>query len=338
MNLDLTLPMNKIRKTPLKSTYALIAWVVIAIGIFPSIAAARVTQEMKDQVTQLVKVTYGKDFGQDSMTYWISQLDAGKSLEQVAQLLYDSPSAKAIFPSFLLPEEIVTKLYQNAFGRAPDTETLAKWTSELKGGKNVGTLIVGLIKAASAQASVPKIDEKQKATTGSALTDLLEIAEDLKIEQEDDSAFYKGAVKRLTDEVKALEAKLESSTMSADERKAANDTLTARRKELAEAQPAKVYEELKSLKTKLDSATTDVELEAVKKELSKHQQALNPLLAYAGNNSLPTGGPQNRVMDDAGLKNLRAINDRVVTGLTGGGKSCRTSYNTTTHSYQTVCN
>lgn len=171
---------------------------------------------------------------------------------------------------------------------------------------------------------------------GEILKDLREIAEDLKIEEEDGSAYFKGGLQQAADKVAVLEAQLASAPES--ERAALQSQLTQARTDLdtLSKSPSEAYKNLQALETELTSATTDAQRQAVVDKLTEIQRTLTPWLGFAGNNPVPTN--DTRTLTDEGLKNLRAINDRVVTNLTGGGKSCRTRYNSNTHAYELVCN
>lgn len=145
-------------------------------------------------------------------------------------------------------------------------------------------------------------------TIAKTLDDLLEIAEDLSIEEEDDSPYYQGASDL---------AKKNSGSSSPKS-------------------PSKMQAELKALQTELKSATTEEQRKAINDKLLALHASLQPWLAFAGDNVYMKDNA--RVMTPEGLHNLRAINDLVTRSLTGGGKTCRTIYNSGTHSYQTICN
>lgn len=188
----------------------------------------------------------------------------------------------------------------------------------------------------SANSSVTSSAGIDSSKIGEILKDLREIAEDLKIEEEDGSAYFKGGLQQAADKVAVLEAQLASAPES--ERAALQSQLTQARTDLdtLSKSPSEAYKNLQALETELTSATTDAQRQAVVDKLTEIQRTLTPWLGFAGNNPVPTN--DTRTLTDEGLKNLRAINDRVVSGLTGAGKNCRTRYNSNTHAYELVCN
>lgn len=193
---------------------------------------------------------------------------------------------------------------------------------------------VGATSSAPSSATSSTVIDSSKI--GEILKDLREIAEDLKIEEEDGSAYFKGGLQQATDKVAVLEAQLASAPES--ERAALQSQLTQARTDLdtLSKSPSEAYKKLQALETELTSATTDAQRQAVIDKLTEIQRTLTPWLGFAGNN--PGTPNSTRNLTDEGLRNLRAINDRVVTGLTGAGKTCRTRYNSNTHAYELVCN
>lgn len=223
----------------------------------------------------------------------------------------------------------------------PGTYYIAKAsTSATVAGQTVITGVSG-----STTTNAPPVAVIDSSKIGEILKDLREIAEDLKIEEEDGSAYFKGGVQQATDKVAELErkiAELERKLASApeNERAALQSQLTQARTDLTQARtdlatsPSEAYKNVLALEAELKSATTDAQRQAVVDKLGEIQRTLTPWLGFAGNN--PGNSPNARTLTDEGLKNLRAINDRVVRGLTGG-QNCSSEYNSNTHAYQTVC-
>ena len=56
------------------------------------------------------------------------------SLESIAKSFFVQPETLAAYPPGMSNAEFVTKVYQNALGRAPDAEGLAYWVNDLDHG------------------------------------------------------------------------------------------------------------------------------------------------------------------------------------------------------------
>lgn len=103
-----------------------------------------ITVAMRTQVAQLYVSLFGRAPDGEGLGYWVGQLDAGKTVAQVAQDMYNVPAARAYYPAFATNEEIVATFYQNVLGRAVgnDTEGQAFWVAKMNAaGATKGTVI-----------------------------------------------------------------------------------------------------------------------------------------------------------------------------------------------------
>jgi len=106
-----------------------------------------ITVAMRTQVSQLYVSLFGRAPDGAGLGYWVTQLDNGQSLTQLANAMYGVSEARAYYPAFATPEEIVQTFYTNVLGRAKgtDLEGQAFWVAKLKApGVSVGSVIVDL--------------------------------------------------------------------------------------------------------------------------------------------------------------------------------------------------
>ncbi|KRB85143.1 hypothetical protein ASE07_21510 [Noviherbaspirillum sp. Root189] len=96
---------------------------------------------MRTDVANLYVSLFGRAPERDGLGYWVNQMDAGKTIAEVAQEMYNTEPARATYPTYLTNEEIVGKFYSNVLGRTADAEGLAFWTAKLNEGASKGALI-----------------------------------------------------------------------------------------------------------------------------------------------------------------------------------------------------
>lgn len=106
-----------------------------------------ITVAMREQVTQLYVSLFARAPEADGLGHWVKDLDNGSTFAQVAQRMFAVDAARALYPSFLTNDEIITKFYTNVIGRKPDAEGLAHWTKNLNDGKSPGAVIADMITA-----------------------------------------------------------------------------------------------------------------------------------------------------------------------------------------------
>lgn len=103
-----------------------------------------ITVAMRTQVSQLYVSLFGRAPDGEGLGYWVTQLDSGKTVAQVAQDMYNVPAARAYYPAFATNEEVVATFYQNVLGRAvgTDTEGQAFWVAKMNAsGATKGSVI-----------------------------------------------------------------------------------------------------------------------------------------------------------------------------------------------------
>ena len=66
--------------------------------------------------------------------YWASRLSDGMTLQQIAKSFFVQPETVAAYPANQTTAEFVTAVYDNMFGRAPDTAGFNYWVNDLQSG------------------------------------------------------------------------------------------------------------------------------------------------------------------------------------------------------------
>lgn len=87
------------------------------------------------------------------LAHWVAQIEAGRSLQSIAQAFSVAPEATALYeflesPSTAGIQPFLEAVYTNLFGRAPDPAGLNFWKVSLENGKPVGSVILEIIQAA----------------------------------------------------------------------------------------------------------------------------------------------------------------------------------------------
>jgi hypothetical protein len=112
-----------------------------------------ITTQMRTDVANLYVALFGRAPERDGLGYWVQQLDAGKTVAQVAQEMYNTTPARAFYPEFLTNDEIVGRFYTNVLGRTADADGLAYWAAKLGAtGATKGSVIAEMITAVRAYA------------------------------------------------------------------------------------------------------------------------------------------------------------------------------------------
>lgn len=98
----------------------------------------------------------GSGFG-----YWVERLASGVSIDVLSNEFRYSDEGKAEYPLSYTNEQLVTAVYNNVFGRAPDPVGLAFWTAALNQGRaTFPELVVDMVEAAQGNADGALFDNK----------------------------------------------------------------------------------------------------------------------------------------------------------------------------------
>lgn len=105
-----------------------------------------ITVQMREQVSQLYVALFGRAPDGEGLGYWVGQLDAGKTMVDVANTMYATAPARVLYPSFLTNQEIIGNFYTNVLGRTADADGLNFWTGKLNAaGATAGSVIAEMI-------------------------------------------------------------------------------------------------------------------------------------------------------------------------------------------------
>jgi hypothetical protein len=104
-----------------------------------------ITVAMRTEISQLYVSLFGRAPDGEGLGFWVSSYSNGNSIAKIAQSMYDTAPARAYYPLFATPSEVVTTFYTNVLGRAPDAEGLAFWVKEYNASATQGAFFEKLI-------------------------------------------------------------------------------------------------------------------------------------------------------------------------------------------------
>jgi hypothetical protein len=93
-------------------------------------------------VHRLYDAAFNRDPDTAGLTHWAKMLKGGESLSSVAEMFAGSPEFTR--GQTLSDDTFVARVYENAFGRAPDAAGLAHWVKQLQGGSSRGEILVAI--------------------------------------------------------------------------------------------------------------------------------------------------------------------------------------------------
>jgi hypothetical protein len=76
---------------------------------------------------------------------WAARLGAGEPPADVADAMFASEAARAVYPAGAGPEAIVRAFYAHALGREPDAEGLAFWRGKLEAAATPGPVLAEMV-------------------------------------------------------------------------------------------------------------------------------------------------------------------------------------------------
>ena len=97
---------------------------------------------------RLYSAAFNRAPDQPGLSFWISQLDQGASPATVAQNFATSAEFKALYGGSPSASELVTALYMNVLGRAPDLSGFAYWTNKVLGGMSESSALLAFSNSA----------------------------------------------------------------------------------------------------------------------------------------------------------------------------------------------
>ena len=114
-----------------------------------------VNEPSSDAFFDLIEVyviILGRAPDSSGLDFWTSKILGGRTFEDVASAMWNSPGAREVYPPELSVEEQVTSFYENILDRAPDEGGLAFWASRWESLGPVETML-RMINALSANNS-----------------------------------------------------------------------------------------------------------------------------------------------------------------------------------------
>lgn len=101
---------------------------------------------VKSEVAQLYVAMFGRAPDAEGLNYWAGLRESGKSIVQVADMMFGTTPARAYFPAGLSNQQIVASFYENVLGRTADAGGLAYWTGKFGAvGATPGSVIAEMI-------------------------------------------------------------------------------------------------------------------------------------------------------------------------------------------------
>jgi len=104
-----------------------------------------ITVAMRTEISQLYVSLFGRAPDGEGLGFWTKSYSDGNTIAKIAQSMYDTSPARAYYPLFATPSEVVTTFYTNVLGRAPDAEGLAFWVKEYNASATQGAFFEKLI-------------------------------------------------------------------------------------------------------------------------------------------------------------------------------------------------
>jgi methionine-rich copper-binding protein CopC len=98
-------------------------------------------------LTKLYLAAFNRAPEKSGMDYWMAQLAAGNSFENIVSIVFSLDGVKAIYPDALSTNDFITVIYANIFGRTADDEGRAYWAAQLASGEHRSALIMKMIDA-----------------------------------------------------------------------------------------------------------------------------------------------------------------------------------------------
>lgn len=103
------------------------------------------TVAMRTEISNLYVSLFGRAPDGEGLGFWVSSYANGNTIAKIAQAMYETTPARAYYPLFATPSEVVTTFYTNVLGRAPDAEGLAYWVKEYTAAATQGAFFEKLI-------------------------------------------------------------------------------------------------------------------------------------------------------------------------------------------------
>jgi len=86
------------------------------------------------QAYRVYKAAFNREPDEAGLGYWVRQMDQGNTLEEVATQFMDSGEFAELYGRDVSDQALITAMYNNTLGRAPDQAGFAYWESQIEQG------------------------------------------------------------------------------------------------------------------------------------------------------------------------------------------------------------
>ena len=121
---------------------------ILTFGDDSDSTVALVGTEAEAEVVRLYETLFDRSADASGADYWLTQLDAGTSLDDIATYMMSSSEYTG---SDLSDAQFVEALYENSFGRAGDYEGVSFWLNELSNGTTRAEVVADFASSQEAQ-------------------------------------------------------------------------------------------------------------------------------------------------------------------------------------------
>jgi hypothetical protein len=128
---------------------------------FADTAIALDTGGVGGQAYRVYKAAFNRSPDLGGLGYWISGMDGGASLKNVAQGFVSSPEFKAVYGASPTNAQIITKFYENVLHRAPEPGGYNYWLGILNSGQGtIADVLAAFSDSPENQSGVISVIEK----------------------------------------------------------------------------------------------------------------------------------------------------------------------------------
>ena len=102
------------------------------------------------ELARLYEAAFGRAPDEAGLGYWISQLDAGATLNNIATQFLASSEYQTLYGSNVSNTQFITQIYNGILDRAPDVDGQSYWLQQLANGMSRAQVLVSISESAEA--------------------------------------------------------------------------------------------------------------------------------------------------------------------------------------------
>ena len=102
----------------------------------------------------MYQAAFARTPDKDGVSYWVSQVDKGISLHDMATGFIGSSEFKGIYGASPSVQTLVSGFYTNVLGRAPDASGLSFWVGQVQAGLSTADMLVSFSESGENKAHV----------------------------------------------------------------------------------------------------------------------------------------------------------------------------------------